>query len=53
VLFGADDLKEARRRFEKAFIERKLAENDHNVSRTAAQIGVERSYLHRKIKMLG
>ena len=50
--FGEEGLKEARKRFEKAFIERKLAENDHNVSRTAEQIGVERSYLHRKIKKL-
>jgi len=52
ALFAADGLKEARRFFEKTFIERKLAENDHNVSRTAEQIGVERSYLHRKIKKL-
>ncbi len=52
ALFAADGLKEARRLFEKTFIERKLAENDHNVSRTAEQIGVERSYLHRKIKKL-
>ena len=53
AFFAADGLKEARKRFEKAFIERKLAENDHNVSKTAEQIGVERSYLHRKIKKLG
>ena len=53
ALFGTDDLKEARKHFEKAFIEQKLAENDQNVSRTAEQIGVERSYLHRKIKKLG
>jgi two-component system nitrogen regulation response regulator NtrX len=53
AFFTADGLKEARKRFEKAFIERKLAENDHNVSKTAEQIGVERSYLHRKIKKLG
>ncbi len=52
ALFAAGGLKEARRLFEKTFIERKLAENDHNVSRTAEQIGVERSYLHRKIKKL-
>jgi two-component system nitrogen regulation response regulator NtrX len=52
AFFAADGLKEARKRFEKAFIERKLAENDHNVSKTAEQIGVERSYLHRKIKKL-
>ncbi len=52
ALFAAGGLKEARKRFEKAFIEQKLAENDHNVTKTAEQIGVERSYLHRKIKKL-
>jgi two-component system nitrogen regulation response regulator NtrX len=52
ALFETDGLKEARKQFEKAFIERKLAENDHNISKTAEQIGVERSYLHRKIKKL-
>jgi len=46
-------LKEARSAFEKQYIMRKLIENDHNVSRTAEQIGVERSSLHRKIKSYG
>jgi two-component system nitrogen regulation response regulator NtrX len=45
-------LKTARTAFEKEFIRRKLAENDHNVTKTAKAIGVERSYLHKKIKRL-
>ncbi|MFO8056756.1 MAG: sigma-54 dependent transcriptional regulator [bacterium] len=46
-------LKEARNAFEKQYLMRKLIENDHNVSRTAEQVGVERSSLHRKIKSYG
>jgi len=51
--FQAGDLREARKHFEKAFIERKLAENDDNVAKTAEAIGVERSYLYKKLKTLG
>lgn len=51
-LYGVDNLKTAKHLFEKQFIHHKLAENEHNVSRTAKAIGVERSYLHRKIKKL-
>jgi two-component system nitrogen regulation response regulator NtrX len=46
-------LKEARAAFEKEFITRKLMENHGNVSKTADEIDVERSNLHRKIKALG
>ena len=46
-------LKDARAQFEKMFIENKLKECGHNISRTADLIGVERSNLHRKIKGLG
>jgi two-component system nitrogen regulation response regulator NtrX len=46
-------LKEARAAFEKEFIIRKLKENNGNVSKTADEIDVERSNLHRKIKALG
>jgi two-component system nitrogen regulation response regulator NtrX len=42
--------REAKEVFEKQFILEKLRENDWNVSRTAEQIGLERSNLHRKIK---
>ncbi|HXK60144.1 MAG TPA: sigma-54 dependent transcriptional regulator [Acidobacteriota bacterium] len=41
---------EAREEFEKRFILEKLREHDGNVSRTAAAIGMERTYLHRKLK---
>jgi len=46
-------LKGARAAFEREFIIRKLRENDGNVSKTADAIGVERSNLHRKIRVLG
>ncbi len=46
-------LKDARAAFERDFILQKLKENGGNVSRTADNIGVERSNLHRKIKALG
>jgi two-component system nitrogen regulation response regulator NtrX len=52
-LAGYDTLKEARAAFEKEFIIRKLKENNGNISRTADEIDVERSNLHRKIKALG
>lgn len=43
-------LKEARDAFERDFILRKLEENDWNVSKTAEQLDIERSNLHRKIR---
>ena len=52
TLFGLPGLKEARQTFEKQYIERKLDEFSHNVTHTAQAIGVERSYLHRRIKKL-
>jgi two-component system nitrogen regulation response regulator NtrX len=51
-LFGIDQLKTAKQLFEKQFIQRKLDEYNHNISQTAKAIGVERSYLHRRIKKL-
>lgn len=53
--FSADgeSLKEARAKFEKEFILKKLSENEGNVSKTAEAIGLERSHLHRKIKGYG
>lgn len=41
---------EARQKFERRFILEKLVENEGNVSRTAAAIGMERTHLHRKLK---
>ncbi|MDH4161513.1 MAG: sigma-54 dependent transcriptional regulator [Nitrospirota bacterium] len=49
---GYATLKEARAAFEKEYITRKLKENNGNVSKTADEIDVERSNLHRKIKAL-
>lgn len=46
-------LREARAKFEKDFILKKLEENERNVTKTAEVIGVERSHLHRKIKSYG
>jgi two-component system nitrogen regulation response regulator NtrX len=47
------DYKEARRRFETDYLQARLDENDGNISRTAEQIGMERSHLHKKVKALG
>jgi len=49
---GESSLRDARRKFEKAFITSKLAEFNWNVSRTAEALGIERTHLHRKIKEL-
>ena len=46
-------LRDAREDFEREFIIHKLEENDWNISRTAEQIELERSNLHRKIKSYG
>ncbi|MBU0964935.1 MAG: sigma-54 dependent transcriptional regulator [Proteobacteria bacterium] len=45
--------KEAKRLFEKEYLEEKLKKNDGNISQTAEQIGLERSHLHKKLKALG
>ncbi|MCL2789186.1 MAG: sigma-54 dependent transcriptional regulator [Desulfobulbus sp.] len=47
------DYKEARRCFESEYLLAKLEENDGNISKTAEQIGMERSHLHKKVKALG
>lgn len=49
----ASTLKQAKTDFEKAFILDKLEENQWNVTKTAESIGVERSNLHRKLKLYG
>jgi two-component system nitrogen regulation response regulator NtrX len=50
---AAATLVEARTHSERDFILRRLEENQWNVKRTAAAIGVERTHLHRKMKALG
>ena len=50
---SALDLLEARAQFEKEFILSKLKENNWNITQTAKQVGLERSYLYRKMKLYG
>lgn len=45
--------REARAQFEKEFLLAKIEENNGNISKTSEAIGLERSYLHRKIKAYG
>lgn len=45
--------RKARAEFEKEFLLQKISENGGNISKTAEAIGLERSYLHRKIKSYG
>jgi two-component system nitrogen regulation response regulator NtrX len=45
-----DGFHDARKRFECSYILHHLEKNDWNISKTAADIGMERSQLHRKIK---
>ncbi len=47
---GAMDFKAARNAFEAVFLESKLREFEGNISRLAEAIGLERSYLYRKLK---
>jgi two-component system, NtrC family, nitrogen regulation response regulator NtrX len=49
--FGS--FREARAQFEKEYILSKISEYNGNISKTAESIGLERSYLHRKIKSFG
>lgn len=44
--------RDARRNFEKLYIEEKLKENDWNISKTAKELGIERPNLHRKMREL-
>jgi len=46
-------LKEAREQFEKKYLQTQLKKNHGNISKTADNIGMERSALHRKLKSLG
>jgi two-component system nitrogen regulation response regulator NtrX len=49
----ASTLHEARAQYEREFILSKLKENNWNVSQTARLLGLERSYLYRKMKVYG
>jgi len=46
-------LREARERFERQCILRRLGEANWNITRTAERLGIERSNLHRKLKAYG
>jgi len=49
----ADSFHDAREAFERNFLLQHLDKHEWNISRTAADIGMERSQLHRKIKSFG
>ncbi|MFT5699606.1 MAG: two-component system nitrogen regulation response regulator NtrX [Desulforhopalus sp.] len=48
--FLEEDYKTAKRLFEKEYLLQKLVANDNNISKTAEQVGLERSHLHKKLK---
>jgi len=51
--FGEKDFREAKRKFEVAYLTKQLAEHRWNVSRTAATIGLHRQSLQEKLRELG
>ena len=46
-------LREFRDLMEKQYIKAKLEDNAWNISRTATQLGIERTNLHKKMRTLG
>ncbi len=50
--YGIHNFKDAKKQFEKEYLQQKLNENDGNISQTAEQVGMERSHLHKKLKLL-
>jgi DNA-binding NtrC family response regulator len=50
---GERDFREAKRKFEVAYLTRQLAQHRWNVSRTAATIGLHRQSLQEKLRELG
>jgi two-component system nitrogen regulation response regulator NtrX len=50
---GAATYDEFRRSSEKAFLEKHLQANRYNISRTAEQLGMQRSSLYKKMSSLG
>jgi two-component system nitrogen regulation response regulator NtrX len=50
---GAPTYDEFRRNSEKAFLEKHLEANRYNISRTAEQLGMQRSSLYKKMSSLG
>jgi two-component system nitrogen regulation response regulator NtrX len=46
------NFKQAKKLFEKEYLQHKLMSNNGNISQTAEQVGMERSHLHKKLKSL-
>ncbi|MGH9742567.1 MAG: sigma-54-dependent transcriptional regulator [Candidatus Acidiferrum sp.] len=51
--FGERDFREAKRKFEVAYLTKQLSDHRWNVSRTAATIGLHRQSLQEKLRELG
>ncbi len=51
-VYNGLNFRDAKRLFEKEFLTAKVGENNGNISKTASQLGMERSHLHKKLKML-
>ncbi len=51
-LYLSADFKDAKRMFEREYLQQKLLRNDNNISKTAEEVGLERSHLHKKLKSL-
>ena len=49
-LFVIQNLQDARKAFEKEFVQRKLLQNNNDITKTAEAIGVEQNYLHQMIE---
>jgi len=49
-IFSIKFLKDAKKAFEKEFIQRKLVQENNNIAKTARAINVDRSYLYKKLK---
>ena len=51
--FAAETFEEFKDRSERAYLARKLSENEGNVKRTAERLGMQRSHLYKKIERHG
>ena len=50
--YNFDSYREAAEAYEREYIQRKLAETDGNITRTAEIMGIDRSHLYRRMKAL-
>jgi two-component system nitrogen regulation response regulator NtrX len=51
--YNFDSYREAAEAYEREYIQRKLAETEGNITRTAELMGIDRSHLYRRLKALG